>query len=190
MGVGLGTVSTVLYDLGYEVEACDIDPKCFQGDKNITVKYANLNSKFPYMDSSFDCICGVEVIEHLENPSFFIKECSRILKDQGYLLVTTPNPINIKSIRNLIQRGFLNHFNAENCHEHITPIFPWIFTNIAQKYYFNLRNIQANVLIPVSLRERLIVMLRNFIFKGYELNNEILNYGNNLLYIFKKSRNQ
>jgi SAM-dependent methyltransferase len=42
--------------------------------------------------ASFDTIVAGELIEHLENPSSFLRACRRILRDSGQLLITTPNP--------------------------------------------------------------------------------------------------
>lgn len=41
---------------------------------------------------SFDTIIAGELIEHLENPAAFLRGCHHALKDDGQLLVTTPNP--------------------------------------------------------------------------------------------------
>ena len=42
--------------------------------------------------ASFDTIIAGELIEHLENPSAFLRGCHKVLKDCGRLLITTPNP--------------------------------------------------------------------------------------------------
>ncbi len=39
----------------------------------------------------FDYVTVFDVIEHLDNPAFFLKECLRVLKRGGSLIVTTPN---------------------------------------------------------------------------------------------------
>jgi SAM-dependent methyltransferase len=41
-------------------------------------------------DSSFDCVACLEVLEHTLNPFDAVKELRRILKHQGYLLVSAP----------------------------------------------------------------------------------------------------
>jgi len=41
---------------------------------------------------SFDTIIAGELIEHLENPSSFLRGCRQVCKDRGQLLITTPNP--------------------------------------------------------------------------------------------------
>ena len=48
----------------------------------------------PFKDKSFDTICALEVIEHLPKASDqdrFLQELRRVLKDQGQLLISTPN---------------------------------------------------------------------------------------------------
>lgn len=54
-------------------------------------KKGNINDGLPFADSSFDNIVAGEFIEHIENPVFFLKECHRVLKSGGRLIITTPN---------------------------------------------------------------------------------------------------
>lgn len=42
-------------------------------------------------DNSFDFVITFQVIEHIENDDFFVKEIYRVLKNNGSLIVTTPN---------------------------------------------------------------------------------------------------
>ena len=44
----------------------------------------------PFEKSSFDAVIAGDVIEHLENPSRFLREVSRVLKDGGRLIISTP----------------------------------------------------------------------------------------------------
>lgn len=45
----------------------------------------------PYKDSVFDTLISGELIEHLENPDNFLKESKRVLKNNGIIIITTPN---------------------------------------------------------------------------------------------------
>jgi SAM-dependent methyltransferase len=45
----------------------------------------------PFPDSSFDTVITFQVIEHIENDSFFLKEIFRVLRPGGIALITTPN---------------------------------------------------------------------------------------------------
>jgi SAM-dependent methyltransferase len=59
--------------------------------KGIKVKRWNLN-KFPYpLKTSFDVIVSNQVIEHLLYPVRFLKEIFRLLKPNGYAVISTEN---------------------------------------------------------------------------------------------------
>lgn len=46
----------------------------------------------PFTGRRFDAIVAGELIEHLSNPLSFLCECNRILKQDGHLVLSTPNP--------------------------------------------------------------------------------------------------
>lgn len=46
--------------------------------------------KTPFKDNAFDYISAGQIIEHLEKPEELIKEAIRILKPNGYLVLSTP----------------------------------------------------------------------------------------------------
>ncbi len=45
----------------------------------------------PYPDSAFDSIVSFQVIEHIQDDAFFLKEIHRVLRPGGVALLTTPN---------------------------------------------------------------------------------------------------
>ena len=45
----------------------------------------------PFEDQSFDIVISQEVIEHIEAQSQYVEECNRLLRNGGYLILTTPN---------------------------------------------------------------------------------------------------
>ena len=52
----------------------------------------DIMKKLPFNGETFDTIIMSGVIEHLENPLKALKECNRLLKKGGILLMETPNP--------------------------------------------------------------------------------------------------
>jgi len=42
-------------------------------------------------DNSFDCVVSFQVIEHIQNDTFYLQEIQRVLKPGGVALITTPN---------------------------------------------------------------------------------------------------
>jgi ubiquinone/menaquinone biosynthesis C-methylase UbiE len=51
----------------------------------------NLNSKLPYDDAFFDIVHANQVIEHLSDTDMFISEIYRVLKPNGYVIISTEN---------------------------------------------------------------------------------------------------
>lgn len=51
--------------------------------------------KMPYDSSFFDLVGSINVLEHTDNPIYFLNEQLRILKNDGYLIISTPNFLSI-----------------------------------------------------------------------------------------------
>ncbi|MCX8118181.1 MAG: class I SAM-dependent methyltransferase [Desulfobacterota bacterium] len=112
---GTGALSRRLKEAGFEVLAVDIEPSLF-GAEGISCLRANLNAPLPFPDESFEFVLCSNGIEHLEDPFQFIRECYRVLKTKGKLLITTPNLLNLKArLANLLV-GF-NLFTGRPCNE-------------------------------------------------------------------------
>jgi SAM-dependent methyltransferase len=45
----------------------------------------------PFPAGSFDVVCSLQVIEHLWDQPLFLRECARVLRPGGALLLSTPN---------------------------------------------------------------------------------------------------
>lgn len=58
---------------------------------NVISDYYDGIKHYDIPDNSFDVIIMTELIEHIGYPQMFISEISRILKDDGQLVITTPN---------------------------------------------------------------------------------------------------
>jgi len=54
-------------------------------------KKADITNGIPFNDSQFDCVVCGEVIEHVPNPDLLLKEINRVLRKDGYLIISTPN---------------------------------------------------------------------------------------------------
>ncbi|MDQ6989371.1 MAG: class I SAM-dependent methyltransferase [Mariprofundaceae bacterium] len=51
--------------------------------------------QLPFADNSVDILISSEVVEHLPDPVPALQEMQRVLKPNGYAMVTTPNPRNL-----------------------------------------------------------------------------------------------
>jgi len=74
-------------------------PDIVSVDKDSQADYvADFNKdKLPFPNKKFDTIVAGEIIEHIVELPFFIKECRRVLKDDGVLIITTPNATGLSS---------------------------------------------------------------------------------------------
>ncbi len=82
----------------------------------------------PEKDKSFDAIMCVEVFEHLPNPILAIKEFSRLLTEEGYLIITAP----FCSLTHFSPYHFYSGFNKN------------FYVNNLRDYGFKIIDIQPN----------------------------------------------
>ena len=70
----------------------DIDAtalKHLKAKGNETV-YLDAKGNFPFKDNQFEQILVLEVIEHLGQIDFFVSELKRVLKEDGFLIISCP----------------------------------------------------------------------------------------------------
>jgi len=145
-GAGKGSFTEKLINKKGKIFACDINTQDFK--LKIPFKKANFNKKIPFPTSFFDKVVSVEVIEHLENCSSYIKEINRITKTGGKIVLTTPN---IQSIKSKLQFLFSSHFHwfqkkefGDNGSQHIHPIYFEEIIFLLEKYGFHIDKITTN----------------------------------------------
>lgn len=103
-GSHTGVLGIALKNLGYDIHCIDID-KVIDGhlknytENNIKVDKLSPNwVRLPYPDNFFDLVIFSEVLEHLyDSPINYLSEFKRILKPNGFLLLTTPNVMRIEN---------------------------------------------------------------------------------------------
>jgi 2-polyprenyl-3-methyl-5-hydroxy-6-metoxy-1,4-benzoquinol methylase len=153
---GQGALSKELEKLGF---------KPFSGDLEINnIVYVdkrsiqlNLNHVLPFRASAFDHVVCIEGVEHLENPHHLIREFARVLTDGGFLIISTPNVMTIKSRLRFLLYSYLDYFRyfgplppnvkyrvEEYEHQHVNPISYAEMKYILEKYGFWIETIEAN----------------------------------------------
>lgn len=123
---GAGAVSRKLASLGAAVVPIDIariEPFLAAPEALVL---ADANERLPFDDEAFHAVVTIEGIEHLENPSRFLRECARVLKPGGRLFLTTPNVDSLRSRRYALLYGFHRYFgpatDTDKDSGHIHPI--------------------------------------------------------------------
>ena len=93
-GVGYG--SAFLASIVQEVVGVDISPEAITYAKE---HYRKENTRFEVMDVRslnfpdryFDVVCSFETLEHSDEPLKFLAQIKRVLKEDGMLIISTPN---------------------------------------------------------------------------------------------------
>lgn len=95
VGCFIGYGSDALTRAGHEVTAIDLDEAALAfASARSAAKFVKADAaEMPFEDGSFDSVLGLQVLEHLDAGSAerFIRECFRVLKDKGTLVLATPN---------------------------------------------------------------------------------------------------
>lgn len=149
IGAGQGMLSSRLKNLGFDVTACDLDYDKFEYHNEIFFVKQDLNKRLS-IDRKFDYICTTEVIEHIENPYKLIRDCYSLLKENGKLIITTPNITSYKSrILFLLFGRFFEFFPQDKERSgHINPIPYWELRDIVVENGFE---IETSITNKISL---------------------------------------
>lgn len=96
VGCGAGFLTNELALCGHHVTGVDSSASSLaiarQHDATKTVNYIEANAyKLPFDDNSFNVVCAMDFLEHIDNPSLVIQEISRVLRPGGKFIFHTFN---------------------------------------------------------------------------------------------------
>ena len=60
-------------------------------ENDLNILQGDLNKDLQFSDNEFQCVYGLSVLEHLLNPCRHLRECYRVLDEDGHLIILTPN---------------------------------------------------------------------------------------------------
>ncbi|MGH2633505.1 MAG: class I SAM-dependent methyltransferase, partial [Tepidiformaceae bacterium] len=111
VGTGSGALSARLHDAGFAVTACDISGAGYAAEPPLVIWDATGES-LPrgIAEGTLDCVCAIEVIEHMENPLQALRNFRSLLKPGGLLVVSTPNVSHPRSRLKFLLRGEPSYF--------------------------------------------------------------------------------
>jgi len=125
---GEGALAWQLSKLGYAVTGGDVDPNFFKVGP-LRCVFIDMNREFPIDSEQFDFVTCIEGIEHVQDQFHLVRECGRILKPGGYLVLSTPNILNLASRLKFLLSGFyslfaspINEFSQVPVFDHIHPV--------------------------------------------------------------------
>lgn len=186
---GAGLFSARLAQLGMDVTAVDIETvEPFQFDRT-RLMLADANQQLPFADGQFDAMVSIEGIEHLENPSLFLRECSRVVKPGGFVFLSTPNVDSYRSRRSAFFHGFPKYFQPKTAERkdawHLHPIDMTFVRGALRKTELQLVELAVN---QVSGKNVLREALRPILTRKLppEMRGLIPFYGEVMIYVLQK----
>ncbi len=123
--------------------------------KKIQFSTVDLNfEKLPYPDASLDMVTAFQVIEHLENPFFVMREVARVLKPGGYFIPSVPNPYQITFKTKYLLTNDMTPWTKEN--NHLLFLTKAVFAKTYLEYFDLVETIYQRGSIPFWGRLRLL----------------------------------
>jgi SAM-dependent methyltransferase len=100
VGTGFGFFLVEMKKRGWETAGVEISQKAmvYARDALGLTIFPGPLEKVDFPDNDFDAVTGFYVIEHLSHPMAFLRECHRILKPGGFLLLRYPHTTPIKNL--------------------------------------------------------------------------------------------
>ena len=99
---------------GWDCTGLDLNDRKHPRIKTIQ---CDLNEGFPVQDAAYDVVTAGEIIEHMIDEGAFLRECFRVLRPDGKLVLTTPN-LSFLVNRFLVLIGKTPKFVHEAYHYH------------------------------------------------------------------------
>lgn len=135
VATGTGAWIARLHNAGFiNIRGIDKDVAQFDLDSSLVQRVDFDSEPIPFDNCSFDLITAIEIIEHIENPGFFLGEISRVLKPGGKIFLTTPNSNSLIARLRFFLNGKLKFFDEKADPTHIFPIFPDTFAKILSRH--------------------------------------------------------
>lgn len=125
---GSGYGSNFLADYAKEVTGVDIDENTIEYCKknyeksNLTFSIISPEEKVESLVNQFDLIISFETIEHTYNPKKFLENLKSYLKDNGTIVLSTPN--NVDRIHPPKNKFHVYEFEINELHQILKEIFP------------------------------------------------------------------
>ena len=129
VAAGTGALCLRLSQAGYDMTGCDLVEENFRLKGQVRFRQLNLNTEFAgTIGQTYDAVTATEIIEHLENPRQFLRQCFACLKPGGKLLLSTPNLETALSKAMYVTSGVAKWYTDRDYMDygHITPMPLWV----------------------------------------------------------------
>lgn len=146
-GCGWGIFSKMLADKGCNVKGIDMDNNSIDIAKDIIkekdfLKFENVPISEIH-DETYDYVISNQVIEHTNNPGNYLMECNRVLKNDGFLVISLPNIINLRFLAGQFTdfdtkfKEYFSDYKYDKTHDHIQAWDPLTFMRLLNSMGFD-----------------------------------------------------
>ncbi len=155
IGCGGGLLSEPMARLGAKVVGIDASDRNIKVAKyhlkksKLKIKYLNTSPESLKTSEKFDIILNMEIVEHVENVNFFIKQSSKFLKKSGIMFIATLNQTLKSYIFAIIGAEYILQWLPIGTHDWNKFVKPETLTNICKKNYLDLKKINGMTFNPI-----------------------------------------
>lgn len=149
LGCNTGNFLKLIQKNNKNIEGVEISQKIAKigQKKGLKIKIADLGKTFPYLKNTFDTITAGEIIEHIYDTDLFLKEIKRILKPNGYLILSTPNIATLgRRIMLLFGINPLIETSLENASGHIRYFTKKSLEQLLEKHNFKIIKFKSDTI--------------------------------------------
>jgi len=149
IGCGGGLLSEPMSRLGAEVVGIDASDKNINVAKlhakknHLNIKYICTSPEDLNIETKFDVILNMEIIEHVEDIDFFLKSSSKLLKKNGIMFVATLNKTLKSYLFAIVGAEYILRWLPIGTHEWEKFVKPEDLIKILKKYDLNLDSING-----------------------------------------------
>lgn len=202
-GCGSGYFVGELAEIGYESFGLDNSAEAIEFGRSRGVKNLAITDgrKIGFPDNYFDCVLLLDVIEHLDNESWAIKEVERVLVPGGITVIMAPAFMFLWGVQDEVSR----HYRRYNMPQLVNVVKQNSNFGMIFKSYFN-----TILFLPIAITR---IISRWFHIKSrtsdFDINNRFLNkilfhifnferyllqhlrlpFGVSILAVFRKNKN-
>lgn len=154
IGCGGGLVCEPMARMGGTVTGADADPVAIEVAKehakegNLKITYENKPAEA--LDKTYDVVLALEIIEHVDNPQDFVKNCAKLLKPGGIIIFSTLNRTAKSFALGIVAAEYIMRWVPAGTHEWKKFIRPSELSRMVRVALLYPREIKGMIYRPLS----------------------------------------
>ena len=165
IGCGSGEIMEELNNYGSKTYGIDFSKEAIQicEKKKLNAKQGDLDTGIEFDDNKFDLVWAGDVLEHVFDPMYLLREIRRVLKKNGYLFFSIPNDLHVsKRFLTLLGESYQHSaYKRSEAYKHHT-----FFSYNLLKFFFDKSDLS---IIDLNRIIRIPLINKKFIIKSGSL---------------------